>query len=172
VLFTLPAGLFMCRRCQALLGFFAFAALVVCMLGGGGMLLCFFGVGLSFLYWFIGVAPVRAVSTFLCVPGGLPFDLKARLGKERQRRRRADIKRRAKRTTSKTNQKLRNPEKRKRQTSSARAHNTSAEIIADALEGAGRSAGLKTASPRRIFRRDTAQVPEVCADRRRHRCSP
>jgi hypothetical protein len=44
--------------------------------------------------------------------------------------------------------------------------------MAEAFKGAGRSAGLNTASPRRILRRDTAQVPDVCADLRRHRCSP
>src|ERR1700742_3374990 len=48
----------------------------------------------------------------------------------------------------------------------------STEIIADALAGAGRSAGRNTASPRRMARLDTMQVPEELADRRRQRCSP
>ena len=41
--------------------------------------------------------------------------------------------------------------------------NASTEIIADAFTGAGRSAGQKTASPRRIARRDTTHTPDALA---------
>jgi hypothetical protein len=61
---------------------------------------------------------------------------------------------------------------RKNQASAGSAPTISAQIMADAFAGAGRSAGLNTASPRRILRRVTAHVPEVCADLRRQRCSP